>query len=92
MARCFAQITGTDARIPSRQIGKGATQASVRPVHHVMFINVFESGAVADAYFAWRKKTGAIEQLENLLEGTPEIELWPLCSGYTWVDNELLIK
>jgi hypothetical protein len=39
-----------------------------------------------------RQKTGAIKQHENLLEGTPEIEFWPLCSGDTWVDNELLIK
>jgi quinol monooxygenase YgiN len=41
-----------------------------------LFVNVFESAEAAETYFAWRRSTGALEQLQTLLEGPPRLDFW----------------
>lgn len=57
-------------------------QANASPA--ALFIDVFETAAASDAYFAWRRSTGALSHLETLLEEPPRLDLWPIIlSGAT---------
>jgi quinol monooxygenase YgiN len=55
--------------------------------NEALFIDVFESVAASDAYFAWRRSTGVLEQLETLLEVPPKLDLWPLRIGDEWIGD-----
>ena len=51
-----------------------------------LFVNVFESAEAGETYFAWRRSTGALEQLQTPLEGPPRLDFWPLGISDEWTD------
>ena len=81
---CPAPVTGGDARLSRRLIGECSAQtghfrrSSVR--------QLFESAEADETYFAWRRSTGALEQLQTPLEGPPRLDFWPLGISDEWTD------
>ncbi len=47
----------------------------------LLFIDVFASRKDADAYFEWRRATGALDLLATLLSEPPSVEIWPVNAG-----------